>query len=62
MFGTDMLTFQEFVMQEQLPLATIQQAILEFLRNRDDTVLFGAQAVNAYVGEPRIGKRLLQQK
>jgi hypothetical protein len=54
MFGTDMLTFQEFMMQEQLPLATIQQATLEFLQNRDDTVLFGAQAVNAYVGEPRM--------
>jgi hypothetical protein len=54
MFGTDILTFQEFMMQEQLPLATIQQAILEFLQNRDDTVLFGAQAVNAYVGEPRM--------
>jgi hypothetical protein len=36
MFGTDMLTFQEFMMQEQLPLATIHQAILEFLQNRDE--------------------------
>lgn len=54
MFGTDMLTFQEFIMQEQLPLATVQNAILQFLRNRDDVVVFGAQAVNAYVGEPRM--------
>jgi hypothetical protein len=54
MFGTDMLTFQEFMMQERLPLATIQNAILHFLRNRDDVVVFGAQAVNAYVGEPRM--------
>lgn len=54
MFGTDMLTFQEFIMQEQLPLATIQNTILQFLRNRDDVVVFGAQAVNAYVGEPRM--------
>jgi hypothetical protein len=54
MFGTDMLTFQEFIMQEQLPLATLQNAILQFLRNRDDVVVFGAQAVNAYVGEPRM--------
>lgn len=54
MFGTDMLTFQEFIMQEQLPLATIQHAILQFLRNRSDVVMFGAQAVNAYVGEPRM--------
>jgi len=41
-------------MQEPLPLATIQNAVLEFLRNRDDVVVFGAQAVNAYVGEPRM--------
>ena len=54
MFGTDMLTLQEFIMQEPLPLATIQNAVLEFLRNRDDVVVFGAQAVNAYVGEPRM--------
>jgi hypothetical protein len=54
MFGTDMLTLQEFIMQERLPLATIQNAVLHFLRNRDDVVVFGAQAVNAYVGEPRM--------
>jgi len=41
-------------MREPLPLAKIQEAILEFLRNRDDAVLFGAQAVNAYVDEPRM--------
>lgn len=41
-------------MQEALPLATIQQAVLEFLRDRDDVAVFGAQAVNAYVAEPRM--------
>lgn len=41
-------------MQEPLPLATIQDAILEFLRDRDDVVVFGAHAVNAYAGEPRM--------
>ena len=41
-------------MKEPLPLATIHEAVLEFLRNRDDVVLFGAQAVNAYVDEPRM--------
>jgi len=41
-------------MREPLPLATIQNAALEFLRNRDDAVVFGAQAVNAYVGEARM--------
>ena len=41
-------------MQESLPLATIHTAVLEFLRDREDVVLFGAQAVNAYVPEPRM--------
>lgn len=41
-------------MQEALPLAVIQNAVLEFLRGRDDVVVFGAQAVNAYVREPRM--------
>lgn len=30
-------------MREQLPLATIHEAVLEFLRGRDDAVVFGAQ-------------------
>ena len=38
-------------MREPLPLATIHDAVLEFLRGRDDVVVFGAQAVNAYVGK-----------
>ena len=41
-------------MSEPLPLADIQRAVLEFLRDRDDVVVFGAQAVNAYVSEPRM--------
>ena len=41
-------------MHEPLPLSKIQKAILEFLQGRDDAVLFGAQAVNAYVSEPRM--------
>src|SRR5437762_4039269 len=45
---------REFAMREPLPLAKIQEAILEFLRHRDDAVLFGAQAVNAYVDDPRM--------
>jgi len=48
MFDAGTLTFQEFLMREPLPLATIQNAVLEFLRGRDDVVVFGAQAVNAY--------------
>ena len=58
MFGADVLTFREFMMGEPLPLATLQNAVLEFLRERDDVVLFGAQAVNAYVSEPRMTQDL----
>lgn len=54
MFEPDILTFQEFMMNEPLPLVTIHQVVLEFLRDRDDVVMFGAQAVNAYVPEPRM--------
>jgi hypothetical protein len=50
------LTFKEFAMREQLPLATIHDAVLEFLRGRDNVVVFGAQAVNAYVDEPRMSQ------
>jgi Nucleotidyl transferase AbiEii toxin, Type IV TA system len=53
MFGTS-LSFQEFAVAEPLPLASIQEAVLEFLRDRDDVLVFGAQAVNAYVSEPRM--------
>ena len=54
MFGDGSLTFREFMMREPLPLATIHDAVLEFLRGRDDAVLYGAQAVNAYVEESRM--------
>lgn len=55
MFGDGSLTFREFMMRESLPLATIHDAILfEFLPGREDAVLFGAQAVNAYVEESRM--------
>ena len=54
MLNAGVLTFREFAMQETLPLATIQDAVLEFLRGRKDAVVFGAQAVNAYVDEPRM--------
>ena len=54
MLNADVITFQEFVMHEPLPLSKIQEAVLEFLQGRTDAVLFGAQAVNAYVSEPRV--------
>jgi hypothetical protein len=53
MFGTS-LSFQEFAVAEPLPLASIQEAVLRFLQDRDDVLVFGAQAVNAYVGEPHM--------
>jgi hypothetical protein len=53
MFVADAINFREIVMKEPLPLATIQNAVIDFLRGRNDAVLFGAQAVNVYVDEPR---------
>lgn len=41
-------------MREPLPLATVHDAVLEFLRGRKDVVVFGATAVNAYSSEPRM--------
>lgn len=54
MLNAGVLTFQEYAMREPLPLATIHEALLDFLSGRDDVVLFGAIAVNAYVSEPRM--------
>jgi hypothetical protein len=51
--GDGGLTLMEFAMHEPLPLSAIQDAVFEFLRGRDDAVVFGAQAVNAYVAERR---------
>lgn len=49
-----MLTLREYLRQEPLPLVEIHRAVLDFIRGRGDAVLFGAQAVNAYVAEPRM--------
>jgi hypothetical protein len=54
MLNADVLTFQEFVAHETLPLSRIHESVLQFLQGRDDAVLFGAQAVNAYSNEPRM--------
>ncbi len=43
-------------MQEELPLARVQRAVIDFLRDRNDVALFGAQAVNAYVDQPRMSE------
>ena len=42
MFGDGSLTFQEFIMREPHPLAVIHDAVLAFLRDRKDAVLYGA--------------------
>ncbi len=49
-----MLTFQEFARHESAPLSDIHRAVLEFLQKREDAVVFGAYAVNAYVDAPRM--------
>jgi len=55
MFGDGALTFREFIMREPHPLAVIHDAILfEFLPGRDDAVLCGCHAVNAYIDDPRM--------
>lgn len=54
MFNLDVLTFQEFAVRETVTLSKIQEFVLNFLRGREDAVIFGAQAVNAYVAEPRM--------
>jgi hypothetical protein len=54
MFGDGALSFREYAMKEPHPLAIVHRAVLDFLKNRDDAALFGAQAVNAYVDEARM--------
>lgn len=53
LLGDGGLTLREFIMRDPLPLAVVQDAVFDFLRGRDDVVVFGAQAVNAYVSERR---------
>ncbi len=55
-FPDGSLAFSEFIMKEELPLATLQGAVMRFLAGREDAALFGAQAVNAYVGIARMSE------
>jgi hypothetical protein len=48
------LTFKEFMTHEDVPLASIFREALLYLSARDDAVLFGAQAVNAYCEPARM--------
>ena len=55
------LTFHEHMTKEALPLAVIFPEVLRWLGGRTDAVLFGAQAVNAWVecdGSGRRGRSL----
>lgn len=48
------LTFHEYMTHEDVTLASVFREVLSFLSGRDDAVLFGAQAVNAYCEPPRM--------
>lgn len=48
------INLREIHMQESTPLGAIHQSVIEFLRGRDDVIIFGAQAVNSYVDIPRM--------
>jgi hypothetical protein len=48
------LTLREYMTHEKVPLADITRAVAKLISGRRDVVLFGAQAVNAYVGEERM--------
>jgi hypothetical protein len=54
MFGDGPLTFREFATREPYPLAMVHDAVLGFLRHRDDCALCGSQAINAYIDDPRM--------
>lgn len=49
-----MLTLQEYLIGEPLPLAAIHEAILDFCRGRSDLCVFGAQALSLHTGVPRM--------
>lgn len=48
------LALREFVMEEPVPLGAIHETVLAFLRDREDAVVYGAQAVNSHVAQMRM--------
>jgi hypothetical protein len=48
------LTMQEYLMKESVPLALIFRVVFDCLRSRPGTVVYGSQALNAYVSPPRM--------
>jgi hypothetical protein len=51
MIGEGALTFREFAMRDPLPLAAVHDVVLEFLRDRHDAVLFGAEELRRRLDE-----------
>lgn len=49
-----MLALSEYLMQEPLPLATLQAAIFDFCQGRTDLCVFGAQAVSQHTRVARM--------
>ncbi|HUH04465.1 MAG TPA: hypothetical protein VML75_20860 [Kofleriaceae bacterium] len=49
-----MLTLSEYILREPLPLATVQEALLDFCRGRPDVCIFGAQAQSRHTGLARM--------
>jgi len=54
LLGDAPLTLREFVTDEPVPLATIFRGIMSLLATREDAVVFGAHAVNAYCEPERM--------
>lgn len=48
------ITAQEYLMHERVSLGQIFQMVFDLLRNRPNTVVYGSQALNAYVKPPRM--------
>ncbi len=40
MFGDGALTFREFAMREQVPLASVHRSVLEFAAGHSDVAIF----------------------
>lgn len=54
MLGFDApLSLGEFLKDEAVPLASVFRAVLQLLSGRDDAVVFGAHAVNAYLDDEK---------
>jgi hypothetical protein len=54
LLGDAPLTLREFMTDEPVPLASIFREVMSLLATRDDAVVFGAHAVNAYCEPERM--------